>query len=277
MLTTVRAYSAWESVEKLLLDDDGRAETDFLQIQDISGLGPVKADINTSPFGSLDGDSFAGSSVGSRNIVLTIRPNPNWMTWTYEKLRRLLYTYFMPKLQVRLVFETDEIPPVEIYGYVEHIEPSIFSKDGEVQVSVICPYPYFSAVTPTVINGISTDAPLEIDYDGSIETAVNVEVTRSSGATPTLVSIQIGDPALSYFRVTAGVDATKYLVMNSVPGQKYVQNVSVSDGVITNLLAKVAEGSQWPTLKLGANDFSVTADAGVQDWKLTFYKLYGGL
>jgi Phage tail protein len=280
VLTTVRAFSSWQSADMLLLDDAGRAETDLIQIRNVEGLGPVKAAVNTAPFGSVDGDSYVGSSVGSRNIVLTIRPNPDWHTWSMERLRRLLYIYFMPKSLTRLVFETDEIPPVEISGIVETNEPVLFSKDGEIQVSIICPYPYFTAVNPTILTGISSrdnSSPLRINYAGSIETGINVEVSRSSGASPASIAVQVGDPSVAYFRVAASVDATKYFAVNTVPGQKYTQNVAFGTGLITNLLSKIQEGSKWPTLVPDQNDFSVITDVGVQDWKLTYFERFGGL
>lgn len=277
MLTKVRAYSSWQSADELLLDDAGRAETDLIQIRNITGLGPVKAAVNTSPLGSVDGDSYVGSSVGSRNIVMTLKPNPDWATWSHEELRRILNLYFMPKRLVRLVFETDEISPVEIFGYVESNEPSIFSKDGEVQISVVCPYPYFTAVNPTVITGLSTGGVVVVDYNGSIETGINVKVTQSAIAFPTLIHIQVGDPTLSSFWVTAGVDDTNYFEMSSVPGQKYARNVNTDTGIITNLLANIQQGSEWPILEPGSNDFYVATDAGVQDWTLTYYERFGGL
>ena len=281
MLQTVKAFSSWLSVDELPLDPLGYAETDLFQIRNISGLGPVKAAVNTSPLGSMDGDSYVGSTVGARNIVLTIKPNPNWSTWTYEKLRKVLYEYFMPKRRVRLVFETDEIAPVEILGYIESNEPAIFSKDGEIQVSVICPYPYFTSVNPVVIDGVSTVTNVDVYYDGSVESGINVQISLTAGIAPSFIYIQIGDPILSYFRVDASVDDSKYFIMSSVPGQKYVQNVAIANGVITNLLPKVHSGSQWPILQPGINEFSVitdTPDEGmIQDWKLTYYNRYGGL
>ena len=46
--------------------------------------------------------------------------------------------------------------------------------------------------------------------------------------------------------------------------QKFVQNIDIGTGVITNLLSKVhiQEGSSWPILQPGENDFSVITDAG---------------
>ena len=280
MLTRLRAYSSWLDAPTLSLSDDGREETDLIQIRDIQGLDPVKAAVNTSPFGSVDGVAYLGSSVPSRNIVITLHPNPDWDNWTYEKLRRLVYSYFMPKLLTQLVFYSDDIPPVEIFGYVEDCNVNPFSKDPEIQVSIICPDPYFTALNATVVTGQSTrdnSNPVIVEYNGSIESGINVEVTRVSDPAPTYISIQVGDPSMQTFRVAASVDATKYFVMNSTAGQRYAQTVSLSTGVITNLLSKIVEGSTWPTLQPGANKFSIITDQGGQDWQLTYFERYGGL
>ena len=180
MLTEVKAYSSWRSAPTLPLDDGGRAETDLIHVRNISGLDPVKASVNTSPFGSVDGASLTGSSVLTRNIVLTLHPNPNWKDWTYEALRRLLYSYFMPKLQVKLVFYSDDMIPVEISGVVEDVSVNIFSKDPELNVSIICPDPYFTALEPTVITGLTNDDPVTVDYGGTIEAGMHVKVTATS-------------------------------------------------------------------------------------------------
>lgn len=280
MLTKMQAYSSWLSAPELDLDDAGREETDLVQIRGITGLDPVKATVNTSPFGSVDGAAYTGSDVGTRNIVLTVHPNPDWDLWSFESLRRLLYAYFMPKLQTRLVFYSNDMPPVEIYGYVEDTNVNQFSQDLEIQVSIICPDPYFTAVDPTVVTGQSdrdNTTPDSIVYNGSVATGINVELTRVSDPAPTSIGIQVGDPSLSYFNVAAGVDSLKYFLMNSLSGNKYVQNVDLSGGTITNLLPKVQTGSQWPILQPGQNKFSVITDAGSQDYQLTYYEKYGGL
>jgi hypothetical protein len=286
MLTEVKAYSSWEQAPTLLLDENGSAETDLIQVRGITGLDPVKASVNVSPYGSVDGSAYVGSDVINRNIVLTLRPNPDWADWTYEALRRLIYSYFMPKRPTRLIFESSDIPPVEISGIVESAEANQFSNDPEMQVSIICPDPYFTALDPTVITGQSIrpgdrdpDSLAEINYEGSVETGIYVLVSQTSGAEPTSIGIQVGDPAISYFDVAAGVNLTKYLEMNSVPLQKFIQNIDLTTGVITNLLSKVTirEGSGWPTLHPGETDFSVVTDVGMQDWELSYFARYGGL
>ncbi len=114
MLTEVKAYSAWQSAPTLLLNPTGRSETDLIQIRNIDGLDPVKASVNTSSYGSVDGASFTGSAVSTRNIVLTVHPNPDWDIWTHESLRRLIYSYFMPKRPIRLVFYSDDTISAEL-------------------------------------------------------------------------------------------------------------------------------------------------------------------
>lgn len=277
MLTEVKAYSSWRSAPTLTLDPAGRLETDLIQIRNIEGLNPVKAAINTSPFGSVDGSSYVGSSVLTRNIVLTLKPNPNWDTWSYEKLRRLVYSYFMPKLVTRLVFYSDDMVPVEIYGVVEDVSVSIFSKEPEILVSIICPDPYFTAVTPVVITGVNDEVET-FTYNGSIEAGMVVKVSWVSG-TPTTIGIQIGSPKNTYFGVVATVEETKYFELSSIPMRKYVQNINIGTGVIENLLSNVylQEGSLWPMLEPGENEFMVVTDAGVQDYELTYYERFGGL
>jgi hypothetical protein len=280
VLTEVKAYSSWPSAPSLLLSESGRAESDLIQIRNIEGLDPVKASVNTSPYGSIDGEVYTGGSIPKRNLVFTVHPNPDWDIWTYASLRRLLYFYFMPKKASRLVFYSDDIVPVEISGIVESVESNLFSEDPELLISIICPDPYFVALEPKVIAGQSIRSGgivSSISYEGNVEAGIQVKIAQVEYPTPSSIEIQIGDPASSHFLVETGITFDEYFEMKSLPGQKLVQNINLNTGVISNLLNKVEEGSSWPVLQPGENDFSVVTDAGVQDWELTYYERFGGL
>lgn len=280
MLTEVKAYSSWQSAPTLLLDENGRAETDLIQVRNIDGLDPVKASVNTTPFGSVDGESYVGSSVPKRNIVLTVRPNPDWDLWTYSQLRRLIYSYFMPKRPTRLVFYSDDLVPVQISGIVESVDNNQFSKDPEFLISVICPDPYFTALDPIVLTGqANAEGPTIVEYEGSVEAGVYLKVTAVNPPDPTGIIIQIGDPVITYLDVAASVDNLKYFELSSVPMQKYIQNVNLLTGVIDNLLSKthIQEISSWPMLQPGDNELFVITDEGTQDWELTYFTRFGGL
>jgi hypothetical protein len=282
VLTEVKAYSSWQSAPTLLLDDNGRAETDLIQIRNIEGLNPVSASVNGSPLAVVDGISFTGTNVLSRNILLTVGLNPNWSTWSYEALRRLLYSYFMPKSLIRLRFLSDDLVPVEIEGYVEDVSVNQFSKDPELVVSIICPDPYFTAVDPEIITGESMhmEGDFEtIEYDGNIDVGIQLKVSQVSGDIPELIVVQIGDPAITHFVMEASVDLSTDLEMSSIPMHKYVRNINLDTGIITNLLSKVhiEEGSQWPTLQPGENHFHILTDVGEQIFQLTYFERFGGL
>lgn len=280
MLTEVKAYSSWPSAPTLPLSDTGRAETDLIQIRNIDGLEPVKASVNTSPYGAVDGSAYVGGNVLSRNIVLTIHPNPDWNLWNFTSLRRLLYLYFMPKRPIQLVFYSDDMVPVTIDGIVEDVSPNLFSEDPEFLVSIICPDPYFTALYPIVLTGQSIRSDgveTDIVYNGNVDTGIILKVTHVTDPTPTSIEIKMGDALSSNFTVDASVGSSQYFMMSSLPRQKFVQNINFIDGVITNLLSKVISGSSWPILQPGDNKLSVITDDGVQDWELTYYEKYGGL
>lgn len=282
MITRVKAYSSWANATPLPLADPGRIETDLLQITNISGLEPVKAAINTSQFANVDGGAFTGSNLPVRNIVLTIKPNPDWADWTPETLRKLLYLYFQPKLPVQLVFEDSVKPPVSIFGYTESNEPNIFTKDGTIQVSIICPYPYFTTVDPIVVHGTSVNiwTPQTITYNGDVEGGIVVEVDAHSGQpVPSSISIQTQDPAIAAFTMAEAeeIDTNQYVTLSSVPGNKYADAVRIATGTVVSLLSRLNTGYKWPTLQPGDNQFAVITDQGHHDWTLTYYERFGGL
>jgi hypothetical protein len=280
VLTSVKVYSSWRSAPLMPLVSGGTPDTDLIQIRNIDGLDPVKATINTSQYGSIAGADYVGGSVPPRNIVVTLHPNPDWKDWTHESLRRLLYAYFMPDRPIRLEFFSDDVVPVMIEGHVEGIETNIFSRDPELIISIICPDPYFTALSPVVLTG-NTIRPggteEEILYNGNIETGIRLKVDAVTAPNPSYITVKIGDVAASNLTVSATVDDFKYLDLSSVQMQKHVQNVSLTDGSITSLLSYVQAGFVWPTLQPDENFFSVITDAGVQEWELTYYERFGGL
>lgn len=278
MILKVQAYSFWESAQTLSLSASGRAETDFIQIRNIDGLDPVKATVSTSAFGSVDGAAYVGSRVDTRNIVLTLHPNPDYDEWTVESLRKLLYTYFMPKSLTRLVFYLEDISPVEIYGYVESFDVNQFARDPEWLVSIICPDPYFTGVNPVILTGLTTDGnapPTAIDYDGDIETGFALDLDYVDGSPTGHIVIRKDD---LWVWTPAVVSSALRWSMNTQSGQKYIRNVNLSNGLITNLLPNMQPGSSWLTLTPGQNGMKFTTDqGGHQLWRIIYYNRYGGL
>lgn len=148
MLTKVEVVGSSAGTLGIALDGQGP-----IQIRDISGLEPVKAEITSVP-SNQDGDLFQHVRLGKRNIVLKLGLNPNWVDQTMSSLRRMLYAHFSPTTWRILKFYSDDMVTVQIGGYVESLEPNMFSQDPEMQVSVICLKPNFIGPNATVYAGI---------------------------------------------------------------------------------------------------------------------------
>jgi hypothetical protein len=285
MITQLEVFTPRVTVPPLPIVE-GSPATDPIQIKNIDGLGPVASQINTSPYGSIDGEFYSGASTGKRNIVLTIGFNPDWSTQTVEGLRQMIYAYFMPKTQVKLRFTSTHMAQVDIDGYVETCEPNIFSKDPEMQVSIICPKPAFYGSSITVFAGetlaLPDGDPTEIEYLGTLPTGFVLSVTPTDAA-PTMTDGEvrfinedaIGTPDI--FIVTATIDSTKFLQVSSELGNKYVRQIATPSGIPTSILGKQAPGSIWMLLNNGTNQFRVMSAAPGQAWTIQYYAKYGGI
>lgn len=259
--------------------DTDPPETDFIQITNIIGLDPVKASIDVMGSGNVDGAISLDSSVPTRNIVMTLRPNPDWINWTFETLREFIYSYFIPKNQVKLIFDSDEIGVlVEILGTIESCEANPFSKDPEFNISIVCPDPYFTTVDPVTVNGTIIAPENWQTSQSSIyiygNVPVGIELSMASGFV-TEVSIQAGNPGKSTFHVVTTV--VGILKMNSIPLHKYIREVNAINGSYVNLLSKLELGSVWPVLYPGNNPFAVMGPSVGNVWQLKYFPKYGGI
>lgn len=255
---------------------------DPIQIRNIDGLGPVKADVLTTAFASGRGELYQGSSTPKRNIVLTLGLNPDWVDQTMSSLRQLLYAYLMPEQWCKLRFFSDHLPTCDIEGYVESFEPNMFSEDPEIQVSVICPKPDFVDVDASLITGVVDDGTVEtgFTYLGTVATGfeLRIEATPENVAYTgpfTITNVGLTEQIFAIDPVT--INALKYFKLNSVRNSKRAANVAVADGAITNLLAQVSNDSVWPELIPGENVVTVVGAETDLIWTLAYFNRFGGL
>jgi hypothetical protein len=282
VITKMEVFSFQASAPELSLGGF-MAHNDPVQIRDIQGLGPVKAEISSTPFATGRGELYQGSTTGKRNIVLNLGLNPNWEDQTISSLRQLLYGYFMPEYWTKLRFFSQEIPTVDIEGYVESFEPNMFSEDPEIQISIICPKPDFVDVDATLIYGNVDDGTTEVvfDYVGSLPTGFELQVKQTaenpiySGG---LVIVNKAPVDPQTFEVeTITINALKYFKLSTVRNAKRATSIATADGTVTNLLSEVTDASVWPELRPGENVFSVAGDEPGQAWTLGFFNRFGGL
>ncbi len=281
MLTQIDVFSPRLAEPQLTFSIENAA-SQTIQVRNVVGLGPVKASVNTSPFSSASGGIYFGSKVGTRNIVLTLGLNPDWIDQSVEALRRLMYRYLMPMRRVELEFTNSEFSKVGIAGYVESFEPNIFSKDPEVQVSIICPLPDFIAVEPTIVTGATTTTPTvqNIDYEGTVDTGFVLKVesgeflpTYYDTFTLTMESLSVHTMSIDILEITED----QYFEMSSVQGNKHVFEINTTVPSVDNILSRLTLEGGWPKLDLGPNNIDVFTETEGLPWTLTYYARYGGL
>lgn len=284
--------------ESVLLDLFKPAPSGFA-ITNVDGLGPVDADINTTDYAALDGAYFNSSRIGTRNIVMTIRllENP-----TIEESRHSVYRYFPVKKRIRFEVETDTRKSYT-YGYVESSIPTIFSNEEEVEISIICPDPFFYDTNGSIVDFSSVEAQFEFPFEnvgtdpmlvlgdivrssqrpvlyyGEYDTGVTIRI-KFSGAVTGLAIYNANTDELMRINesgISGGFQNKDELEISTIGGQKYVR--LYREGVTINAINAVDISSDWPRLQPGDNLISYTADSGENNIHLImeYSAAYGGI
>lgn len=265
-------------------------------IQSISGLGPAKANINSTEIATNDGSIFNSARLTSRNIVLSLAL---MMQPTVEDIRLMAYKYFPIKKRIKLIFETDR-RTAEIYGYVESNEPDIFSKYVTTQISIICPDPYFysagqNGIQRTIFYGIeplfefpfSNESLTEntiifgeivnlseqsIFYNGDSDVGLNITINATGEATNVAIYnaltrdvMYINTDKLELLTGSPIINGDE-ITISTVKGNKYIN--LLRDGENINILNVLDKTTRWHQLSRGDNLFAFVADTGID--KLQF-------
>lgn len=281
-----------------------RPELSGFMVISVTGLGPAKANVNTTDVATTDGSIFNSTRVTNRNIVFTLR-----YMWkdSIEDSRQMSYKYFPIGKKVKLLVETDNRAS-EIEGYVESNEPDIFSETEGTDISIICPYPFFNSTSNRVTTFGSVESMFEFPFSNESLTEpllVFSEIRKNPdrnivyyGDTDTgvLISLRAHGEAsnISIYNVThremMRIDTTKIeaitgsgivdkdeIVISTVHGNKSA--VLIRQGVTTNILNAIDRDSSWFKLRKGTNVFSYVAESGQEDLELVIENktLYEGV
>lgn len=245
-------------------------------VEDVDGLDPVKATISSSNYTGMDGAQFHGARRETRNIKLRLGLKTGG---TFVKdLRKQLYGVFMPKSEVKLIFTMAFGNPVEIRGRVESFETVLFSKDPQVDISIICFDPDFVDPSPIVVPLDSTNDDLqEIDYDyqGTTETGAifRLKIDRSINEIKIGLRPENGETSsLTFVNPLVNGDI---LEISTVPGDKYAR--LTRNGVTTSVLYGVSPDSDWVYFSPGVNYLQVYATGASFPYEFEYTTKYGGL
>lgn len=272
----------------------GKPDVSGFLIKSITGLGPAKANVNTTEVSTNDGSLFNSARLSQRNIVLDMVFINTVYGESIEDLRQKSYKYFPLKKSVELTIETDN-RYVKTTGYVESNEPNIFSSQEGTQISIICPDPYFYSAGEdgnNVSNFYSIDPMFEfpfsnesldepllvfgeiqiktegvITYHGDSEIGVMIYIHAIGPATniniyntETREVMRINTEKISSL-TGKGIVASDDIVINTAKGEKSI--TLIREGVSYNILNCLDKNTDWFTLAKGDNIFAFTADSGV--------------
>ena len=257
-------------------------------IEKVTGLGPGKANINTSEVSTNDGAIYNSARVPSRNIVISVK---YLFKETIEEARQTSYKYFPLKRKVTLLIETDN-RMAEIEGYVESNDPDIFSQEEGSDISIICPNPFFYdalSTTETSFSGIvpafefpfSNESLIEpllefsviedvtdrvIDYKGDAEVGVTISIqARGEAGDITIYNVDTAETMVVYNSLVesltgSGIVDGDEIIICTVRGQKSAK--LIRQGKTTNILNCINRDADWFQLAKGPNTFAYDAVTG---------------
>lgn len=264
-----------------------------IAITDITGIDAVSADIYDQEMASSDGSIYTSSRAKKRNIVISAKLLP---VDTVEEVRHLLYKMFPVKHATTLRFKT-ETRVCEIDGYVESNAHVIFKDQVTVQISIICPYPYFHSAgndgenityfygTEPMFEFPFSNESLDdnliefgsivnkkenvITYGGDEDVGVIIRIDAFGEAGSITIynvltreSLHLDNDKLKTM-TGSGIKQGDEIIISTVKNNKYIQ--LLRDGEYTNILNCLNRDSDWIALSNGDNVFAYEADRGADN------------
>lgn len=248
----------------------------------VDGLNPAKANINTAVNANFDGSTFKSARLENRNIVIMLAING-----AIETNRIELYKFIKVKEGIT-VYITNGTRDVFIKGYVEDMQIGIFDRQQVVQVSIICPNPYFTNVAEyhedfsNVVGRF--EFPFSIEEAGVVfgEIVVDAEVNVQNLGDVTCGMIiefkaigNVTDPAIyntgtgKFMKLNVEMADGDVIQINTNKGEKAV--LEISGGTVSNILNKLDPTSTWLELEPVDNIMMYTATAGAVNLQCTIY------
>lgn len=273
MLQKVDVRNAQRSLLTLTLEDSSNG----YEVRDIGGLDPVNASISSSTFVGLAGEQYHSSRREKRNITMQLGFRPDYGTTTVASLRNNLYFYFMPDSVVDLIFYDDSGLTVKIQGRVESCEAPLFSKEPQVDISILCFDPDLLELNPELTTHLTTEDTTEIliPYAGTVNSPVHLSLNVEHDLSGFTVYHRPPDGTLHTIEFVVSLLTNDFVEIESSVGNKSVQ--LIRGGVETSILYAKTPQTPWLVFQRGDNYVRVYAEGDPIPYSLSYYNRYGGL
>lgn len=272
MFSSMEVLTSQGELLTLQLTDDSAG----ISIQDVEGLGRMKATLVSSSFAGQNGADYQGATLPPRNITMLLGIDPDPTVSTVRDLRLLIENIFDPKSQITMTFFDDEVTyGYQIIGEVEDCDPARFTQTPAMSISVMCYDPTFYDPTPVVISSLTTADTVATDmqYVGTADTGmtltVNVNRTMSG------FSLYYIDPSSRTWTLDFSYSllAGDVVTICSIPGGKFA-NVFRA-GTTSPALYAIPSQSIWPIFSRGSNSLRISADGAAVPASVTYTTRYG--
>lgn len=242
MLTDIRVYRTTTDYLTIPI-----GEADSFILKGVDGLGPAAVAVTENYMVGVDQYAHNRFNTDYRTIGLTIGIEKDYVTGeSVQELAQKLYKYFPRHAPITLRFTDDVFGIVEIEARVASLTRSIFTPDPEAVVSLVCPDPYFHAISEIVI---ANPSPGVIEYSGSAPVGYRFDIVPTGG---TVTSINFDG-----FRIAKTLSVGQRIEVSTVPGDKYVMFYTSSSDATPDYYTKfVNHLTDWSTLLMqpGEND-----------------------
>jgi len=261
------------------------------QILKIDGLTPPDADITSSTLANMHGEKFKSSKIGVRNVVINLRLQGN-----VEENRIALYDFFDNGEEVKIYYQNG-MRNVFIDGYCEKVDSDFFSKDEEMQISIVCLSPFWKNINTTRIDisqvfdnfefpfaiekeGISfsdyfENREVNIINSGEVETGVKITLTTSTNniVNPVIYNVHTRE----FLKLNTNIDIGDKIIINTNKGEKSI--TKISNGIPVNEINSLGNDSTWLQLSKGSNLFTYQSEENQNSLRVVFEfnNLYKGV
>lgn len=250
-------------------------------ITNIEGIDPAEAVINTTKNAGADGSVYNSAYVNDRQITITLCVNA-----PVEINRIALYQFFKPKFPVTLYYK-NATRDVYITGYVQSMQIGFFDKKQTVQIVVNCPQPFFNGFENSIQEFSSIDSLFEFPFSieetgiefstlkqyveksiinyGDVDTGAIITIKALGEVdTPKIYNVETSESFIVNFTLRAG----DLLTINTRRGEKAI--TLLREGVKSNIIGSIEQGSTWFQLAPGDNLFTIAANSLVENMLVTF-------
>ena len=254
----------------------------------LTGTGPPAATINRAKVSVTDGTRYNSATVNERELLLTV-----YLLRDIARARLNLYRFIATKSHVKIYYQADGLD-VFVEGYVETAEVNPWERNQFVQVSIICPMPYWQDVAATYTDASQVARLFEFPF--SIDEA-GVELSTKSSGTSTLIenggtvvtgvtfvitaTLRTTNPRIhnlstgEFIGIHATLEPGDQVEICTVPGSKRVTHIR--DGVRINYINTLMMGSSWLQMAVGANEYVYTTDSGECELGVYHTNMYAGV